>query len=373
MLQAGPGIVPFRALELSIILPSFNEKDNVAGVIASVDKALPDVAWEVVFVDDNSPDGTSEEVRAHAQRDPRVRCVQRVGRRGLSSACIEGFLATSAPFVAVMDADGQHDEKALPIMLEKLRQSDIDLVYGTRYAAGGSTGNWDPKRAAMSRFATQMANYLTKTPLSDPMSGFFMTRRDVFMRSLPNLSAIGFKILLDIAASAPTPLRVAAVPYEFRNRVHGESKLDSVVLWEYLLLLLDKAIGHVVPVRFISFALVGGSGVFVSMVVLMMFFKGYGLSFGASQTVATVVAISTNFLLNNALTYRDRRLKGSKLFLGWLTFNVVSGIGAVGNVGVASYMYEIYSGSWFLSALAGIAVGVVWNYAASAFFTWRKN
>jgi dolichol-phosphate mannosyltransferase len=363
----------FRAAELSIVVPAFNERANVAVLVAAVEVALQGIDWEVVYVDDNSPDGTADEVRAHAQRDPRIRCIQRVGRRGLSSACIEGMLATSAPYIAVMDADMQHDESVLPAMLAKLRDPSCDLVVGTRYAEGGGVGDWDAKRAAMSRIATKMANHLTKTPISDPMSGFFMIRREAFMASLPKLSAIGFKILLDLAASAPAPLRVAEVPYTFRNRVHGESKLDSVVLWEYLLLLLDKLVGHIIPVRFISFALVGSSGVFVSMSVLAVMFKGFRLEFANAQLVATVVAISTNFLLNNALTYRDRRLKGVKLFWGWVTFNLVSGVGALGNVGIASYMYDQYSTNWAVSALAGIAVGVVWNYAASAILTWRKK
>jgi dolichol-phosphate mannosyltransferase len=374
--SATPGGAPGGGAEISIIVPTFNERLNVPGVIAAVDEALAGIAWEIVFVDDNSPDGTADAVREQARGDRRVRCVQRVGRRGLSSACVEGILATAAPVVAVMDADRQHDERTLRPMLERIRGGDVDLVVGSRYVEGGGVGDWDKTRAAMSRFATGLANRITRTAISDPMSGFFMLRREAFMAALPNLSTIGFKILLDIAASAPTPLRVAEVPYEFRSRVHGESKLDSVVLWEYLLLLLDKAIGHIVPVRFISFALVGGSGVFVSLAILTIFFKLIGTDFRTGQTIATIVAISTNFFLNNALTYRDRRLKGAKLAWGWISFNMVSAIGAIGNVGFASYMNEFYGGfrgAWVVSALAGIAVGVVWNYAVSAIFTWRKK
>jgi dolichol-phosphate mannosyltransferase len=359
--------------ELSIVVPAFNERANVAALIESVDKALTGIAWEIVYVDDNSPDGTANEVRAQALKDPRVRCIQRYDRRGLSSACVEGMLSTAAPYIAVMDADLQHDEAALPAMLAALRDPSVDLAIGSRYVEGGGFGDWDSKRISMSQLATKMANFLTKTPIQDPMSGFFMIRREAFMASLPNLSVIGFKILLDLAASAPTPLRIVEVPYNFRSRVHGESKLDSLVLWEYLLLILDKAVGHIVPVRFLSFAMVGGSGVLVSMSVLALLFKGFGLPFEQSQIGATVVAITTNFILNNALTYRDRRLKGAKLLWGWLTFNLVSAVGAIGNVGIASYMFTAYSGNWFVSALAGIAVGVVWNYAASAFVTWRKK
>jgi dolichol-phosphate mannosyltransferase len=224
----------------------------------------------------------------------------------------------------------------------------------------------------MSQFATKLALRLTQTPISDPMSGFMMMRRDAFMRSLPHLSTVGFKILLDIAASAPTPLRVAEVPYTFRTRQHGESKLDSLVLWEYVQLLLDKMIGHLIPVRFLSFAMVGGLGVFVHFAVLTFVLKGLGQPFGVSQAAATLVAISSNFFLNNMFTYRDQRLKGWGLLRGWITFNLVCAFGAAANVGVADWLF-INKTYWAISALAGITVSVVWNYAMSAFFTWKKK
>ncbi|MCW2348726.1 dolichol-phosphate mannosyltransferase [Sphingobium sp. B12D2B] len=358
--------------ELAIVVPTFNEAQNVALLADLVDKALPGVAWELVFVDDNSPDDTSGKVRALAQRDPRVRILHRFGRRGLSSACVEGILATSAPYVAIMDADLQHDESVLKTMFERIRADDVDLVVGSRYVEGGGMGDWSESRQRMSQFATKLALKLTKTPISDPMSGFMMMRRDAFMRSLPNLSTVGFKILLDIAASAPTPLRVAEVPYTFRTRQFGESKLDSLVLWEYVQLLMDKAVGHIVPVRFLSFAMVGGTGVVVHFAVLTLLFVALGVSFAVAQTAATLVAITSNFLLNNMFTYRDQRLQGWGLLRGWITFNLVCAFGAAANVGVADWLF-VNNGYWALSALAGILVSVVWNYVMSAFFTWKKK
>ncbi|MCW2364842.1 dolichol-phosphate mannosyltransferase [Sphingobium sp. B7D2B] len=358
--------------ELAIVVPTFNEAQNVALLADLVDKALPGVAWELVFVDDNSPDDTSGKVRALAQRDPRVRILHRFGRRGLSSACVEGILATSAPYVAIMDADLQHDESVLKTMFERIRADDVDLVVGSRYVEGGGMGDWSESRQRMSQFATKLALKLTKTPISDPMSGFMMMRRDAFMRSLPNLSTVGFKILLDIAASAPTPLRVAEVPYTFRTRQFGESKLDSLVLWEYVQLLMDKAVGHIVPVRFLSFAMVGGTGVVVHFAVLTLLFVALGMSFAVAQTAATLVAITSNFLLNNMFTYRDQRLQGWGLLRGWITFNLVCAFGAAANVGVADWLF-VNNGYWALSALAGILVSVVWNYVMSAFFTWKKK
>jgi dolichol-phosphate mannosyltransferase len=361
-----------KAAELAIIVPTFNEQQNIGLLVGLVEQALPDVAWEIVFVDDNSPDGTAEAARALAMADGRVRIVQRVGRRGLSSACVEGILATAAPYVAIMDADLQHDETVLRTMFARISQGDVDLVVGSRHAEGGGMGEWSETRQKMSAFATGLALRLTRTPISDPMSGFMMMRRDAFMRSLPHLSSVGFKILLDIAASAPTPLRIAEVPFIFRPRQHGESKLDSLVLWEYVQLLLDKSVGHVVPVRFFNFAMVGGSGVVVHFAILTTLFKLFGQSFAAAQTFATIVAITSNFLLNNMFTYRDQRLTGWALFRGWISFNLVCAFGAAANVGVADWLFEQKS-YWALSALAGIMVSVVWNYVMSAFFTWKKK
>jgi dolichol-phosphate mannosyltransferase len=358
--------------ELSVVVPAFNEIDNIGLTVEAVAAALDGVRWEIIFVDDNSPDGTAARVRELAQADPRVRIVHRYGRRGLSSACIEGILASAAPIVAVMDCDLQHDETLLPEMLRVLQAGDTDLVVGSRYVTGGSLGEWTKSRANASKLATRMATVLTRTPIGDPMSGFFMLTREAFERSLPSLSSVGFKILLDIAASAPAPLRVVELPYTFRTRQHGESKLDALVLWEYLQLILDKTFGRLVPVRFISFALVGTVGLLVHFAVLSALFVGLSRSFSLAQTAATAVAISFNFFLNNLLTYRDRRLRGPALVRGWVTFNLVCATGAAANVGVADWLFE-HRYFWVASAVAGVLVSVVWNYAVSSTFTWRRR
>jgi dolichol-phosphate mannosyltransferase len=357
--------------ELSIIVPTFNERDNIAGVISAVAEALPNISWEIIFVDDDSPDGTASLVREIAKTDARVRCLHRFGRRGLSSACVEGIMSTASPIVAVMDADRQHDESCLSRMFEILKTTDADIVVGSRYVEGGGVSDWDQTRAAMSRFATRITNRITGSELSDPMSGFFMMRREVFLDSLPRLSSIGFKILLDICASSSRNLKLVDVPYHFRSRQQGASKLDSMVLWQFFLLLLDKSIGRYIPIRFVSFCLIGGTGVFVHIVILTLLFKVFSAGFVAAQTAATFTAITSNFVLNNALTYHDQRLKGMKLFLGWISFNLVCATGAAANVGIASWMFA-HDSLWLASALAGIAVGVVWNYTMSSIFTWRK-
>lgn len=368
LMTAAPTLPP----ELSIIVPAYNEVKNVALLVDAIGVVLGDQRWEVVYVDDNSPDGTADEVRRLAQDNPRVRIVHRYGRRGLSSACVEGILATASPIVAVMDADLQHDEAILGKMLDRIRLGDVDLVVGSRYTEGGGTGDWSKRRVAMSQFATKLSTRLTRTPISDPMSGFFMMTRSAFNAALPGLSTVGFKILLDLAASSPTPLRVAEVPYTFRTRQHGESKMDALVLWEYLQLLLDKMFGHIIPPRFIGFVMVGSTGVIVHFAILFALYKGFGEGFGFAQTIATLAATSSNFFLNNILTYRDQRLKGRGLVFGWITFNLVCGIGALTNVGIARWLFAHHS-MWQIAALAGILVTTVWNYAMSSAFTWKRS
>ena len=362
-------------IELSVVVPTYNERPNVGELIRRLDVALKDYRWEAVFVDDDSADGTADEVRALAQADSRVRCIQRLGRRGLSRAVIEGILSTSAPVVAVIDADLQHDETVLPAMLCRLRgdatQAPVDLVVASRYAAGGKLEGWDAERARMSRFATALANRMVPTGLTDPMSGFFLMRRETFEGAMRRLSGEGYKLLLDLLASIPGPVRLAEVPYTFRPRVAGESKLDSAVLWEFSLLLIDKRFGRWIPARFLLFSLVGISGVFIHFTALTVLYRGAGLAFTTSQAAATFVAMTSNYALNNSLTYRDQRHRGLGWWRGLLTFYAICGLGVVANVGVAGLMFERQG--WVLAAAAGALVGTVWNYAATRAVTWKAR
>jgi dolichol-phosphate mannosyltransferase len=370
--SAIPTQAPVRSgPELSIIVPTFNERENIAELIGRLVVCLGDRSWEVVFVDDDSPDGTADLVREYAAADSRVRCLQRIGRRGLSSACVEGMLATTAPYLAVIDADMQHDERLLPQMLDTLKQGASDIVVGSRYAPGGDISAWDARRARMSRFAMRLSRVLVPAELTDPMSGFFMMRRPVLDGSVHRLSAIGFKILTDVFASFPRPLRFTELPYRFRARRAGESKLDSVTAWDYVMLLLDKLIGHWIPVRFLAFSIVGAMGVAVHFAVLTLVFQGLHSGFVAGQAVATLSAMTFNYAVNNVLTYRDMRLRGARWLRGWASFVLACSIGGAANLGVASTVYGLGHG-WFPAAFAGILVGAVWNYAVTMMLTWGR-
>jgi dolichol-phosphate mannosyltransferase len=363
---------PGAPIELTVVVPTFNEHANIPELLRRLDRVLAGINWEAIFVDDDSSDGTADEIRTIAQTDTRVRCIQRIGRRGLASACVEGALASSAPFIAVLDADLQHDESILPAMLGELKNNGADVVVGSRYMKGGGIGKWHGHRAAMSRIATKLSRAISHADISDPMSGFFIIRRTAFMAAVRNLSSIGFKILIDLFASSPRPLVFREIPYIFRARQAGESKLDSTVIWQFLLLLTDKLVGKYVPVRFLSFLAVGGFGVLVHMAVLATALKAMGLSFELAQTGATIVAMTANFFLNNVLTYRDLRLKGWQVLRGLITFYAVCGLGAVANVGVAGFIFGL-NYRWWFAGLVGVLIGAVWNYVATALFTWKRT
>jgi dolichol-phosphate mannosyltransferase len=358
---------------LSIIVPCYNERPNVAPMVAKLAAALTGIAWEVIYVDDNSPDGTAQEVRRIAQHDPRVRCIRRIGRRGLASAVIEGALSSSADYVAVIDGDLQHDETRLPVMLKALQGGDYDITVASRHVEGGDNAGLSSRfRHVLSDGGIWLAQAFLPVRLTDPMSGFFMLPRPLFEDLARGLNGQGFKILVDLMLSSGAPLRVLEVPARFRERAAGESKMDALVMIQFAGLLLDKVFGGFLPLRFFSFALVGALGVVVHLLVLAMLRQVTVLGFEVEQIIATVVAMAFNFQLNNAITYRDQRLKGPRLWRGLILFMVVCGFGAVANVGIAQMLYERHT-TWTVAGGVGALIGVVWNYAVSATLVWRSR
>ena len=368
-------LVTSGAPELCIVIPVLNERDNIPVLVDRLRVALDGVRWEAQFVDDDSTDGTRDAIAAIGRDDNRVRLLHRVGRLGLASAFVEGAQASLAPYIAAMDGDLQHDETLLPRMLDILRADEADVVIGSRYVPGGDLGEWDRTRAGMSDLATRLGGRVLRVEVADPMSGLFMLPRSVFDRGLRQLSAIGFKILLDLLASVPAsgpPLRVRELPYAFRPRVAGESKLDAGVMLDFLLLLADKSVGRVLPVRFMLFAGVGAVGLFAHILVLRTGLKA-GLGFTAAQVIATACAIAGNFWLNNVFTFRDRRLRGRRMLRGLLVFTAVCAVGAAPNLGIAGFLMDREHQRWWIAGLAGAGMSLVWNYAVGSTLTWRRR
>ena len=358
------------AYDLAIVLPTFNERGNVGPLVERLEKALVGIRYEVIFVDDDSPDGTADAVRRVAERHHNVRVLHRIGRRGLSSACIEGILAASAPYVAVMDADLQHDESILPEMLRRMREENLDLVVASRNIAGGSMGQFAAWRVKLSQLGKRLSLMGAEHPLSDPMSGFFLVRFAAFERFAHRLSAIGFKILLDIVLSAGPGLRIGEVGYRFRQREHGESKLDIMVGLEYFELLVDKHFGDLVNVRFVLFGMVGALGVGVHLLILRALLRVGGLSFAKGQAITTVIVMILNYVLNNSVTYRDRRLRGWKFWGGLLTFCMACALGVVANVALSNEAFH-RGVPWVLAAFSGLLFSAIWNYGVTSVTTWR--
>jgi dolichol-phosphate mannosyltransferase len=365
-----PGVTP--APELSVIVPTYNERDNVPILVELLKRTLEDVSWEVIFVDDNSPDGTAAVARALGAADNRVRCIRRIGRRGLAGACIEGMLSSQARYVAVLDADLQHDETLLASMLERIRKGDVDVVVGSRYIPGGSADSFTSKRRFMSRLSHAAAHMVTKVELSDSGSGFFMIRRAAVEEIAPRLSSQGFKLLLDITTTARGTLRAAELPYTFRQRQHGESKLDAHIILDFAALLVAKLTNDAISFRFLMFCFVGLTGVVIHMSALQVAVEMLGLRFAAAQVAATVLAVCWNFVLNNMLTYRDQRLSGWRFVTGLLRFQLICAVGAISNVGAAAWIYD-YNDNWWLAGLGGALMSAVWNYVVSAAFVWRAR
>ena len=359
------------AYQLAVVLPTFNESANVRPMVERLESVLAGTRYEVIVVDDDSPDGTADVVRRLASHRDNLRVIHRIGRRGLASACIEGILAASAPYVVVMDADQQHDENVLPEMLRRMVEENLDLVVGSRNITGGSMGEFTKSRVKLSHLGKRLSLIGAEHELSDPMSGYFMVRVSSFSRYAHRLSGIGFKILLDIVLSAGPGLRIGEVPYRFRPRECGESKLDLLVGLEYFQLLVDKHLGDIVNVRFVLFAMVGGLGLCVHLLILNALLKVAGLSFAIGQTITTFLVIILNFTLNNSVTYRDRRLRGVRFWGGLLTFCVVCGLGVAANVAISSEAYR-RGVPWALAAVSGLLFSAVWNYGVSSMTTWRQ-
>ena len=354
-----------------MIIPTYNEHDNVRPIIAKLEKALDGIDWEAIFVDDDSPDGTAAEVKEIGKEKDNILVLHRVGRRGLSSACIEGMGLCTSDYMAVIDGDMQHDETKLPVMLECMKNG-ADIVIGTRYAGNGGTGDWDVARLGMSKFATILGNFLLrKNKTSDPMSGFFMLGRKLFDEVSSRLASDGFKILLDILASSKRGLNIQEVAYTFRTREFGESKLTLGVLGDFAMLLIDKSVGRFIPAKFVMFVLVGLLGLIVHLCILGSLNFVFDVAFTTAQIAATCVAIVCNFYFNNIFTYGDISLKGFARVRGLVLFFIICGIGAIPNVMLARLLYSdnIF---WMISGAAGLMVTAIWNYAVSSRFVWRK-
>src|SRR5437667_130333 len=361
------GLLPRRPGLDRLLATLTLERDNIPALLRALDQALEGLDWETIIVVDDAFDGSEDLVRERAQQDRRVRCIHRIGRRGLASACIEGMLASSAPYLAVIDADLQHDETLVPKLLEAAKRDAADIVVASRYMEGGSTGALAAERVRVSRAASALSRVICRG-LTDPMSGFFVVRRGFLERVVRRLYGRGFKILLDLVAAARGQVRIVELPYRMRSRERGESKLGARVIAEFFMLLLYHLTGRLLPARFFLFAAVGVTGVGVQLAALSLLFTVSG-NFLFSQSVATWAAMTSNFFFNNVFTYGDQRLRGARIWRGMLSFYAACGIGALINIAIAEWLF-FKSLPYWAAGLAGALVAALWNFFTTASFTW---
>ena len=354
---------------ISLIIPTYNERDNIMSLVQRIHGALSNYDYEIVFVDDDSIDGTAEFASALSAKYP-VKVIVRKNERGLASAVVSGLEQITGQIVGVMDADLQHPPEVIPSLIQRI-ESGADVVIASRYVRGGACQGWNLTRKVISKGAIFLAHMLLPSTrqVRDPMSGFFMLKRQVIADA--DLKPIGYKVLLEILMAGEFG-KVVEVPYTFITRSHGESKLNARQQIDYLrhVYSLMRRKGELL--RFVKFCLVGLSGVLVNVGLLWLLTEFAGLFYLASAAISIETSIISNFALNDYFTFSDRRLPGVKSFLGrLLKFNLVSLAGLAINMGVLGLLTQVFGIYYLLSNLCGIAVAILWNYLVNTWWTWR--
>jgi dolichol-phosphate mannosyltransferase len=367
-----------NATELSVVVPTFNERANIAAMVASLDCVLQDISWEVIFVDDASPDRTADAVRALARTDRRVRLISRHNRRGLASAVVEGGLAASGDVIAVMDGDLQHDEAVLPELYRRIAAGEADIASASRFIENHAReGLGTDERLRISNTGISLANKFFGLELTDPLTGFFALKREKLEQAVPRLSGLGFKILLDLVTSIQPMPRVSEVGFRFRQRVAGESKLDRRVMYDFFLFFLEKWIGRFAPIpgTWLSIALVNTLGILAHLAILVPAVSVFQAPFVSAQLAATIAALFATFSINNMLSHRDSLLRGRRFWTGLAVFTLLCGVGIIANVGVAGLIRADFPDLiYVVPATIGALISVVWNFAANkAFWLWKRQ
>ena len=359
---------------LSIVIPTFNEKDNIIIILEELKKVLKSISHEIIFVDDNSPDGTSAVVKDCMKKSSKIRLIHRIGRRGLAGAVIEGIFAANADIVAVMDCDLQHDENKLLDMINLFsKNSSLDIVIGSRFTETGEISEkaFSKIRELGSKATTFIIKKVLNITSTDPLSGFFMVKKESFLKSSENLQTQGFKVLADFLATSGKNIQIKEIGYRFKNRIAGESKMSFLTTLELIGLVLSQILKGKVSIRFILFCMVGLSGIFVQLLItgLVMLLIN---QFPTSQTFGIIAAMTSNYFLNNIITFQERKLKSLDLIRGLFSFYLICSLGAFTNIAIATYIFS-FSSNWLISSFIGACFGAVWNFTLSSIFTWKSK
>ena len=359
---------------LSIVIPTYNERDNIIVILEELKKVLKSISHEIIFVDDNSPDGTSAVVKDCMKKSSKIRLIHRIGRRGLAGAVIEGIFAANADIVAVMDCDLQHDENKLLDMINLFsKNSSLDIVIGSRFTETGEISEkaFSKIRELGSKATTFIIKKVLNITSTDPLSGFFMVKKESFLKSSENLQTQGFKVLADFLATSGKNIQIKEIGYRFKNRIAGESKMSFLTTLELIGLVLSQILKGKVSIRFILFCMVGLSGIFVQLLItgLVMLLIN---QFPTSQTFGIIAAMTSNYFLNNIITFQERKLKSLDLIRGLFSFYLICSLGAFTNIAIATYIFS-FSSNWLISSFIGACFGAVWNFTLSSIFTWKSK
>jgi len=351
------------APEIGVVVTDVADRDDVARLVARLSHALAGLDWEVIFVGDAAADGAAAAARKLGETDSRVHGLRRVGRRGLAGACLDGMLASGARYLAVMES--HHDAALLAVMLDRLRKGGVDTVVATSRPTALQADT------ARTRWSAKIVQKMVGADLNDPMSRFFMIQRHAFEELVPALSSQSISILLDLLLASRGRLRIAELP----SAAFGggqQAVLDPAMVFEFAGLVVARLSHDTVSIRFLMFCLVGLTGVGIHMAILRLGLLSAGLPFAAAQTAAAIGAMVWNFNLNNLFTYYDQRLTGRAFLSGLIRFQFICAIGAISNIGVASFIYN-GDRNWWVAGLGGVLMGAVWNYAVTSVFVWRKS
>ena len=359
---------------LTVVVPTFNELQNIKLIVEKLEMTLSTVDFEILFVDDNSDDGTIEMIKSLEIKNPRVSLLLRVGRRGLAGACIEGILSAKSDLVAVIDCDMQHDETKLLDMFSKFNENpNLDLIVGSRHSGKGKVaGGLSEIRKIGSQLAIWSTKKFLRINVTDPMSGFFMVKKTSVMPFIKNLQPNGFKILADMIACSRSKWAIEEVGYTFKKRQSGESKMSLAVALELIGLILSHLSFGFLSIRFILFAFVGLSGIFVQLLSTFLLLYFFYIPFLQAHILSILIAMTSNFSLNNLMTYKDRSLVGRKYFRGLFSFYLICSAGALANVAVADFIFNNI-GVWILASISGALLGAIWNFIFSSIFTWKTR
>ncbi len=361
-------------LNITFILPTYNEKKNINILLKELIGIFNLYELELIVIDDNSQDGTPEIVREFAKKEKNIRLINRIGRFGLSSAIKEGCINATNDIVAIMDTDGQHKLNDVINAVEKLLAEDLDVIIGSRFLAGSSVQGLSQKRAKGSIIANKLARYSLSrkySHLTDYMTGCVILKRNSCIDFLKLIDVNGFKFLYEMLSISKGSLKVGEIPLSFQSRNDGNSKLDIAILWDFFVSLTHTFMRRAIPRRAISFGFVGSSGVIVQLITSYVLIIIFGLDFEIALPISVITSASTNFLINNFLTFRIKRLRNKKLIWGLFKFLLVSSLPIFANVGIATSFYNFISPNTFISQMAGIIIVFIWNYAASSKFVWN--